>query len=83
MISNTGTWLLYISYAVIKTEKLMLINPEFRLPTICRIMYCMVIINTEQWFTFQNVFYCSLSSISIMFELKLKMRSPKVKSSPI
>ena len=60
MISNTGTWLLHIAYAVIKTELLMLINPEFRLPTICRIMYCMVIINTEQWFTFQNVSFIAL-----------------------
>ena len=45
----------YYVCAVIKKEKLMPINPEFGPLTICSIMYCMAIINTEQWFTFQNV----------------------------
>ena len=38
----------------------MAINPEFGLLIICSIMNCMAIINTEQWFTFQNVFCIAL-----------------------
>ena len=60
MISNTGTC------ALLKKEKLMPINPEFVLLKICRIRYCMAIINTEQWSTFQNVSFIALYRVFLL-----------------
>ena len=53
----------YYICAVIKKEKLMPMNPEFWSLTICSIVYCIAIINTEQWFIFENVSFIALHPV--------------------
>ena len=43
----------------------MLINPELGLLTICSIMLCMAMINTEQWFIFQNMSFTAIHPVFI------------------